>query len=463
MKDVLGTHKAVEYLAVVVSGLPNHEEGEVIEVVEIESSTGAAQAEAVWSVLKKCGAVDNVRGLLFDTTASNTGCHSGAAVRLLKSFEKPKLYFECRHHVPELIIKAVWNELFGEDPSGEIKDFATFKDMWPYIDKSNPKKLNILPGFEEDLKAENVSFLNDLLSNPGKKGLPRDDYLEAARLTLFLLGGDVPGMEKMVFWAPGATHKARFMAKMIYGLKMFAFSDLNLDHDLLAAEKPRVDDLQLGEGYLDQLERFVRFVCLLYSAYWFKAPVGVEAPMNDLDFYHKLLKYRLIDEGVADAALSVLNRHLFYLTQELTVFTLFSNKVHEDEKSELAAKLISSKKPETWELKKPATPLLTPDTKLKDLIGPKSWLLFKVLDVNVDWLLLDPKEWKKYPAYQEAEQFVRSCKVVNDGSERGVKLIQDYCDKLTKSSEKRKFLLKAVQASRAEVKDMSKASLNKLS
>ena len=51
VKEVPGAQKADEYLAVVVSGAPDHVEGQVIEVEEVSSSTGLAQADTVWTVL----------------------------------------------------------------------------------------------------------------------------------------------------------------------------------------------------------------------------------------------------------------------------------------------------------------------------------------------------------------------------------------------------------------------------
>ena len=43
------------------------------------------------------------------------------------------------------------------------------------------------------------------------------------------------------------------------------------------------------------------------------------------------------------------------------------------------------------------------------------------------------------------EKFARSVKLTNDIAERGVKLISDYSDKLTKDSEERKKLVMVVQ------------------
>ena len=105
-----------------------------------------------------------------------------------------------------------------------MQDFVKFKKIWHYLDKEHLKKLQILPGVEEELKTEAVDFLTDLLTNPNNRGcLPRDDYEEAARMTLFLLGGEVPKKDGMVFWGCGATHKARFMQHIIYSSKIYSF------------------------------------------------------------------------------------------------------------------------------------------------------------------------------------------------------------------------------------------------
>lgn len=62
--NILGSDKNIEYLAVVLFGEPDLVEGKVVEVEEIDSSSGAAQAHAVYNVLEACGSLDNIRGNL---------------------------------------------------------------------------------------------------------------------------------------------------------------------------------------------------------------------------------------------------------------------------------------------------------------------------------------------------------------------------------------------------------------
>ena len=61
--------------------------------------------------------------------------------------------------------------------------------------------------------------------------------------------------------------------------------------------------------------------------------------MNDLHFVQQLLRYRAVDRDVADASLKVLRRHGWFLTQELSVFSGFSERVSAEEKSRLAWRL----------------------------------------------------------------------------------------------------------------------------
>ena len=62
------------------------------------------------------------------------------------------------------------------------------------------------------------------------------------------------------------------------------------------------------------------------------------------------------------------------------------------------------------------------ETTLASLVESWSWSLFEILDVNTDWLQLNPDQWEKYNGFQEASEFVRSVKVVNDTAEEALRL-----------------------------------------
>ena len=87
--------------------------------------------------------------------------------------------------------------------------------------------------------------------------------------------------------------------------------------------------------------------------------------------------------------------------------------------------------------------------------------MYGTLGVETDRFAKNPTEWNEDRHYCEAKEFVRQAKVVNDSCERSVKMIQDYCNVLTKDSEIRRGLLKAVDSSREYFPNFSKETLNK--
>ena len=74
---------------------------------------------------------------------------------------------------------------------------------------------------------------------------------------------------------------------------------------------------------------------------------------------------------------------------------------------------------------------------MSNLLGPESHSLFSILGINTDWLAKPIEQWTEQPGYKEAEKFVRTVKVVNDTSERGVKLISEFATIITSDPEQR--------------------------
>ena len=100
-------------------------------------ATGKARAEGICGVLEVWNAQDVITKLIFDATASNS-CWKGGTVKLPKGLigRKP-FYYACHHHSCNLIIKAVYKEIFGVETNGlENIHFKRFKAIWKDIDKS---------------------------------------------------------------------------------------------------------------------------------------------------------------------------------------------------------------------------------------------------------------------------------------------------------------------------------------
>ena len=161
--------------------------------------------------------------------------------------------------------------------------------------------------------------------------------------------------------------------------------------------------------------------------------------------------------------------HTWYLNQIYVPLSLFSNKVSTETKAELAKKLIRIKsKPAKQYQKGYPTPVPLPkdkteglDVKLSDFVGKESLFMFDVLNFGKRWLKNHPSTWHTDSEYREMQSFVQNLRVVNDCAERGVKLIGDYAQILTKDAEQRQFLLQVVEEDRKLVPNTSKSTLAK--
>ena len=126
-------------------------------------------------------------------------------------------------------------------------------------------------------------------------------------------------------------------------------------------------------------------------------------------------------------------------------------------KSQMAAKMLTLTQPEQIEIGKLTFPKVKSTTKLVDLVGQKSYLLFSLLGLDCNWLQLDPMDWE----FQKMNQFVRSVKTVNDCAECSVKLITEYSKILTKDEKTRDWLLQGVELHRKKYPDFNIKSLDK--
>lgn len=444
-KIVPGDH---ERLGILVAGAPNFTEGKLLGVPVIPDGTGTTQAKASFTLAKDWKVENAVVGLVFDTTASNSGWKSGACVQLEGLLDKKVFYFACRHHIMERILCAAWQELFGPTSSPDNPEFKELKTSWKSLaDKSHFKTLNLSDRRLKHLRTENIEFIQNQLTSTSPDGkmdsLPRDDYRECAELMLILLGVEPP---RGTHWMqPGAYHHARWMATIIYSAKMYAFGE------------------QLGydQAKMEKLKRICVFNALFYVRYWLSAVRCADAPANDLQFNAEMNQFKKIDPDLAKAVLTVLNRHMWYLTEEAVPLALFSSRVPDTEKKRIALQILKMKAGDALTRGVPIFPQLKPSTKLTHLIGKNSQLIFDLLGISYDWLSLPPASWPFQEAYQKAFLFVHNAKVVNDLAERAVKLITDFVA-ITRNEEQRQCVLQVVEAHRRKVPDFRKETLKKI-
>ena len=436
-----------DHLAVVISGDTDMcRQGKLLAARKIETGSGICQATEVVDCINEWNLQDCIVAQCFDTTAANTGWLNGAAQAIEKLLNRPTLWLPCRHHEYEIFLGAAWVAIFGEpDKCPYNMRFKDFQDNWDKIKQSNYEPLKIPPDFE--LKArEIIQFCQNALCS---EKLTRNDYKECLELVLIVLGSPP---QKFTFKKPGAFNKTRWMANILYGIKIFLF---------------RSQVLKRAKAEQHKYERFVLFICIYYVKNWFLAPIASDAPITDLTLYKGMLEFYENDPDVSKAIIDKLNNHTWYMNQMFVPFNLFSNSVDERVKLKIAKKLLIVKPPPKYEMGFP-NPVRLPDNKKKglqlcvsDFVGNESLFMFHMLGFNYDWLRKPIRTWKNDSSYLEMERYVKTLLVCNDSAERGIKLVSDYIDILTKDSVERQDLLQVVAEHRRQFPDFKKATLSK--
>ena len=79
--------------------------------------------------------------------------------------------------------------------------------------------------------------------------------------------------------------------------------------------------------------------------------------------------------------------------------------------------------------------------------------------MDKDWLYDKPKQWTANESLKKGQIFVVNIKIVNEVTERTVKLYLDYAAILTKNEEQRTSLLQVVEKHQKQVGDFKKSTL----
>ena len=236
--------------------------------------SGDIISELSLDLLRSWKCYDNITNMVFDTTASNTGHLTAACIAIQNSLGKALLWSGCRHHVGEVILTQVFKDLrIQASKSPDITVFMRFRSNFNLVPQNSNQPLapldlsefsetkqTLLQQFKDD--AENVLR--------SKVDLVRDDYREFTELCMFFLGFQT----SITFKQPGALHKARWMAKLIYSIKI----SLMQDH---------IQQLPQGtittKHQLPKIREFVTFATTVYSPWWLTCSIAVDAPWNDLN------------------------------------------------------------------------------------------------------------------------------------------------------------------------------------
>lgn len=94
-----------------------------------------------------------------------------------------------------------------------------------------------------------------------------------------------------------------------------------------------------------------------------------------------------------------------------------------------------------------------------DFISVTSKNFFQKLNFPTEFLESDPATWNKNESYSKCCKIINNLKVVNDTAERGIKLINEYNQLLTKDEEQKQFLLQVVKDYKTRFPDVKKETM----
>lgn len=96
---------------------------------------------------------------------------------------------------------------------------------------------------------------------------------------------------------------------------------------------------------------------------------------------------------------------------------------------------------------------------LSDFVSQNSLELFKKFDLPYEFLDADILTWASDDSYKECLNFFKTLKVTNDVAERGVALIEEYNNCLTKDETQLQYLLQTVRDHRQKYPSCNKKNL----
>jgi len=160
--------------------------------------------------------------MVFHTTSSNTGHVSAACISLQQVLGRALLWSGCRNHIGELILSHVFEDLRIE--ASKSPQTSIFKRL-----RTNYNMINLMP--KSPIKTYHIETINEegqlLAEKLCAETLPQcsmdydvvhDDYGELTELTILYC---ISHTKKAVsIKRPGALHKAPWMAKLLYVIKL---------------------------------------------------------------------------------------------------------------------------------------------------------------------------------------------------------------------------------------------------
>ena len=388
-----------------------------------------------WSIDTNC-----IKFMSFDTTSANTGPLTAACIQLQIDTGKAMLWAACRHHIGETVLNHVWDCLEVEvSQSPDILLFQRFRNMYGSLSSGDLEDLNFPELHFTDIFPE--SEVRTMLKKASESKMVRDDYQELITLTQLLMMKDTSNFS---FMKPGAIHKARWMAKLLYTIKMVLLQN-KIETELPpgsvfdATGKSKRKAKKKKESQVEKLTRLCKFVVAVYVLWWITCASATDAAEHDLLLLKVISSYKEVDGQIAETAFIAFQRHLWYLTEEMLPLCLFSPNISHDIKGSVAKAILRSSKNDDFVKRKgtgfgkPIFPKVDINTislmELEDFVGPDCWKFFKITGISSSFLLEPISTWHTLQDFTKASEKLQKLQVKNDSAERGVKLGHSFLER----------------------------------
>ncbi|KAK3915835.1 Replication origin-binding protein [Frankliniella fusca] len=435
--------KKIDRLPVLVKDLGSGNE-QLLGVAALEDGSGKSQQTAIKDLAVARKVDSNIVGMSFDTTSTNTGPFIGACVLLEEALGRTLIRLPCRHHVLELPIKGGFDSLSAASTSPVTALYERFAKFWPTADPGNYVTAVQLQVIRRIANADEIiMFCNQQLS---MEKMPRDDYKHLLMYTVTFLGGVPPGGVR--FYKPGTVNKTRFMGNALYCLIITMFSR---QFEMSPAEKAAALETSL-------------FTVMAYVKPWILANVAATAPRMDLELL-KILAHEITRHKKNDARKTLWHAagykflgHLWYLSPELVCLALFDEDVSVTEKKKIVESINSNPVDDECTYKGFVGKLdsSVKDLQLSDFANHGSLHFFEKLNVDPDFLSIDPSEWEGNESYLKVKRYVKNLPTTNDAAERGVAIAKQFNNVLTTKEEQKQGLYVTVANDRKLVKQVKK-------
>lgn len=236
--------------------------------------------------------------------------------------------------------------------------------------------------------------------------------------------------------------------------------------------------MKLSDETKNEISMMADFVCVFWAKWFLQSYLSTYATISCLKKYQEMREYKIYLQenpmsnekliNSVEEVMSNMERHRSYLDESMIPICMANPDLTDHEKESLAKIIFTIPVPVSFIKNDP--PLfveLNWNLEIIDilcsLVGPRTWLLFKMLGIENTkdhyWMNCPASTWQYNSEFKLLEGFAFNVEVVNDCSERYVKLVTDFINEFHDEDD-RQDLLQAVAGRRELLRGVqSKSSL----